>query len=249
MLANRSREEVLQIAAQTRALRVAEDEACSLEQSCSRPAPYLRQDQVPEYMARMGPGLERQAERMLSSRDARARPRPHSPPNDDAQHDDAEAESPHLRSRHKAADEAHEPQTPQEEEEAQQPRSPSPMSAAGESEKVPMSPLPSRSPPSPRSPSPSACTYACAYMDLMYRCICAYIAEPLCIRQALPVNAASARAHGQRGSGACVRTHSHARTRIRSRARTYARTHARTRARTHARAHTHTHTHAHTHTS
>ena len=131
MLANRTQKEILQIAAQNRAQRVAEDEAREWQEAeQSRDARGLREDEVPAYMQRMGPELEREVNRMLSSRDRRTRPRPSSPP-----HDDAEAEPTHHESRRRAADEEHQLQTPEEEKDKTQPRSPSPMSGAGESEK------------------------------------------------------------------------------------------------------------------
>jgi hypothetical protein len=131
VLANRTQEEILQLAAQNRAQRAAEDAAREWQEAeQSRDARGLREDEVPAYMKRMGPELEREVNRMLSSRDRRTRPRPSSPP-----HDDAEAEPTRHESRRRAADEEHQQQTPEEEEDETQPRSPSPMSGAGESEK------------------------------------------------------------------------------------------------------------------
>lgn len=131
VLANRTQEEILQIAAQNRAQRVAEDEAREWQEAeQSRDARGLREHEVPGYMQRMGPELEREVNRMLSGRDRRTRPRPSSPP-----HEDAEAEPTRHESRRRTADEEHQLQTPEEEEDETQPHSPSPMSGAGESEK------------------------------------------------------------------------------------------------------------------
>jgi hypothetical protein len=82
MRSNRTEEEIRQTAAANREKRRLEDEARSAAMLAAGTPGYLREDQLPAYMARMGPRMEREADRVLSAQRVDARPRPHSPPDD-----------------------------------------------------------------------------------------------------------------------------------------------------------------------
>ena len=82
MRSNRTEEEIRRTAAANREKQRLEDEARSAAMHAAGTPGYLREDQLPAYIARMGPQMEREAGRVLSGQCGDSRPRPQSPPDD-----------------------------------------------------------------------------------------------------------------------------------------------------------------------